>query len=190
VASDPTVTTEITAHPMSSNRDAGFTRLFSESRDALSRYVRRLVRSQSAAEEIVQEAFLQTYTYRGKVEVPRAFLFSAARLLASKARRHDRVVQDSSAHTLEADLLPPQDLSPEEKLLAEERIRLLKQVVDSLPRQCRTALTLRVFQDCSYKEIAARLGISVRTVEKHLALGLREIHAELTRAYQEGEDRG
>lgn len=73
---------------MSGDRDQGFTQLFAESRDALRRYVSRLVRSQSAADEIVQEAFLQTYVHREKPEVPRAFLFSAAKLIASKVRRH------------------------------------------------------------------------------------------------------
>lgn len=171
---------------MAKDRERDFARLFAESRDALRRYVGRLVGSPSTAEEIVQEAFLQTYAQREQVQVPRAFLFSAARMLASKAHRHDRVVRASSAQDLEAALVQGQAPSPEDRLLAEERVRLLKQVMARLPRQCRTAFTLRVFQDCSYKEIAERLGISVRTVEKHLALGLRETRRELLRAYQEG----
>ncbi len=171
---------------MAKDRDRDFTRLFSESRDALRRYVGRLVGSQSTAEEIVQEAFLQTYAQREQVEVPRAFLFSAARMLASKAHRHDRVVRASSTQDLEAALVQGQAPSPEDRLLAEERVRLLRQVMKRLPRQCRAAFTLRVFQDCSYKEIADRLGISVRTVEKHLALGLCETRRELLRVYQEG----
>jgi RNA polymerase sigma-70 factor (ECF subfamily) len=175
---------------MSGDRDHGFTQLFNESRDALRRYVRRLVSSQSTADDIVQEAFLQTYVYREKAEVPRAFLFSAARLIASKVRRHDRIVVRSSIQDLETALFQGQVQSPEDRILAEERIRLLKHVMERLPRQCRIAFTLRVFHDCSHKEIATRLGLSVRTVEKHLALGLRETHKELTRVFQEDSRHG
>ncbi len=172
---------------MANDRDRDFTRLFAQSRDALRRYVGRLVRSHSAADDIVQEAFLQTYAQRDKVEVPRAFLFSAARMLAAKAHRHDRVVSAAAAQDLETALVQGQAQSPEERLLVEERVRLLKRVMRRLPPQCRTAFTLRVFQDCSYKEIAGRLGISVRTVEKHLALGLRETRREMLQLYQEQE---
>ena len=175
---------------MSVDRDHGFTQLFKESRDALRRYVGRLVSSQSTADEIVQEAFLQTYVHRENAEVPRAFLFSAARLIALKVRRHDRVVVRSSMQDREAALFHGQVQSPEDRLLAEERVHLLKRVMERLPRQCRLAFTLRVFQDCSYKEIADRLGVSVRTVEKHLALGLRETHRELARVFQEDSHHG
>jgi DNA-directed RNA polymerase specialized sigma24 family protein len=40
-----------------------------------------------------------------------------------------------------------------------------------------------VFHQCSYKEVADRLGISPKTAEKHIARGLRETHAYLERRY-------
>src|SRR5262245_46149129 len=73
-----------------------FARLFLESRNALRRYVRRLVRSQEAADEIVQEAFLRTYERGDAVQTPRAFLFSTARNLAADQRRRDRTARTDS----------------------------------------------------------------------------------------------
>lgn len=170
---------------MPDSRDQGFARLFADSRQALSRYVLRLVRSRSAAEEIVQEAFLRIYTSGVAANPARPYLFTIARNLASNARRHDRVVDAVSAKDVDVGELYSSGGSPEEAALTDERIRLLHEAVDNLPPQCRAAFTLRMFNDCSYKEIAVRLGISTKTVEKHIALGVGEIHAALARRYKD-----
>ena len=48
-----------------------------------------------------------------------------------------------------------------------------------------------MFYGCSYKEVADRLGISAKTVEKHIARGLRETHGFLTKRYEvNGHDHG
>ena len=50
--------------------------------------------------------------------------------------------------------------SLESELLRDERNRLVQEAINRLPPQCRAAFTLRVFHECSYKEVAERLGIS------------------------------
>jgi RNA polymerase sigma-70 factor (ECF subfamily) len=169
---------------MADPRDPGFARLFVESRDALGRYVRRLVKTRGAAEDIVQEAFLRTYTHGEPSEPLRPYLFSIARNLASKEHRHARVVDASSNQDLSITELHGTCESAEDAALADERMRLLNEAVQSLPPQCRAAFTLRMFQDRSYKEIAAQLRISAKTVEKHIALGTTRVHAALAKRYQ------
>jgi RNA polymerase sigma-70 factor (ECF subfamily) len=149
-------------------------RLFSESHRALRRYVRRLVTSPAAADDIVQEAFLRTYEHGARARTPRALLFSAA-----------RVARTDSLGDLDASGVVPTSDSPETVALADEETRLLRQAVERLTPQCRAVFVLRVFHACSYKEIGERLGISVKTVEKHVANGLRETHRYLRR-YKDG----
>ncbi|MEP7247661.1 MAG: sigma-70 family RNA polymerase sigma factor [Gammaproteobacteria bacterium] len=165
--------------------DQNLARLFSDSRAALSRYVRRLVRSPSAAEEIVQETYLRAYQHREDADLKPPYLFSIARNLASKARRHDRIVDAFSHQDTHGAQLHGTCVSPEDAALADERLRLLNEAIQALPPQCRFAFTLRIFQDCSYKQIAEQLGISVRTVEKHIARGAIEIHAALGKRHTE-----
>lgn len=164
-------------------------RLFLESHRALRRYVRRLVPSMASADDIMQEAFLRTYEHGNRSTTPRAVLFSAARNLALDARRHARVAKTDSVGDLDALGVVSSDDSPETLALADEESRLLREAVQRLPPQCRAVFALRVFHACSYREIADRLGISVKTVEKHVAQGLRESHRHLKRQYRDVSSR-
>ena len=172
---------------MSDSRPDGLARLFSESQRALRRYVRRLVGSKEAAEDIVQEAFLRTYEHGNRVKTPRALLFSAARNLAVDAHRHARAAKTDLVGDFDAIGVVQTAESPEAAALAEERSRLLKAAVERLPPQCRAVFALRVFHACPYQEIAQRLGISVKTVEKHIARGLRDTHQYLRRHYEDAD---
>jgi RNA polymerase sigma-70 factor (ECF subfamily) len=168
-----------------------FTKLFAESRQALHRYILRLVGSSETAKEIVQEAFLRTYRERDTVTTLRAFLFSTARNLAANEYRHRRTVERGVVGDLDDSRIKLECESLETGLLRDERNRLIQEAIDRLPPQCRAAFTLRVFHECSYKEVADRLGISAKTVEKHIARGLRETHSFLKRRYRgDGHDHG
>ena len=167
----------------SESRTEIFTKLFAESREALHRYIRRFVGSSETAKEIVQEAFLRTYRQRESVTTLRAFLFSTARNLAANEYRHRRIVERGAVRDFADSWVPTQRESLEAELLRDERNRLIQEAIDRLPPQCRAAFTLRVFHECSYKEVADRLGISAKTVEKHIARGLHDTHSYLKRRY-------
>ncbi len=176
--------------PGSESRSEIFTKLFAESRDALHRYIRRFVGSSETAKEIVQEAFLRTYRERATVTTLRAFLFSTARNLAANEYRHRRTVERGVAGDYSDSRVNPQSESLESELIRDERNRLIQEAIDHLPRQCRAAFTLRVFHECSYKEVADRLGISAKTVEKHIARGLRDTNSYIKRRYSVRRDHG
>ncbi|MEJ0008853.1 MAG: sigma-70 family RNA polymerase sigma factor [Steroidobacteraceae bacterium] len=169
---------------MSDPRASWLGRLFCESQPALRRYVRRLVGSREAAEDVVQEAFLRTYMHADTVKVPRAFLFSIARNLAADSRRHNRIAKtDLVGDCGELEVVSLGE-SPEGVMLAEEQSRLLRQAIERLSPQRRAAFVLKVFHACSYKEIALRLGIAPKTVENHIAHALRETHQYLRQRYK------
>ncbi len=160
-----------------------FTKLFAESRQALHRYILRFVGSSETAKEIVQEAFLRTYRQGESVTTLRAFLFSTARNLAANEYRHRRTMERDALGNFGDSWVKTERESLEAELLRDERNRLIQEAIDRLPPQCRAAFALRVFHECSYKEVADRLGISAKTVEKHIARGLRETHTYLKRRY-------
>jgi RNA polymerase sigma-70 factor, ECF subfamily len=167
----------------SDSRTETFIKLVAESRQALHRYIRRFVRSSETAKEIVQEAFLRTYRERESVITLRAFLFSTARNLAANEFRHRRTVESGALASVEEFRLEAEYESPESGLLRDERNRLVQEAIDRLPPQCRAAFTLRVFHEYSYKEVADHLGISVKTVEKHISRAMRETNGYLKMRY-------
>jgi RNA polymerase sigma-70 factor (ECF subfamily) len=167
----------------SESRTEIFTKLFAESRQALHRYIRRFVGSSETAKEIVQEAFLRTYRQGESVTTLRAFLFSTARNLAANEYRHRRTMERDALGNFGDSWVKTERESLEAELLRDERNQLIQEAIDRLPPQCRAAFALRVFHECSYKEVADRLGISAKTVEKHIARGLRDTHSYLKRRY-------
>jgi len=165
---------------MGSQRDV-IGQLYAHSHRALRRYVRRLVASRDAADEVVQEAFLRTYQNAERVDTPRAFLFATARNLAASVRRSRHSRRTDALGDLELLGVESSEKCPEERAAADEELRLLQQAVARLPPQCGAVFSLRVFHACSYKEIAERLGIAPKTVENHVARAVRETHEYLRR---------
>lgn len=170
---------------MTDTRHKRFSKFFADTRHALLRYVRRLTQSNETAEEIVQEAYARTFAQGTSVQAPRSFLYTTARNLAWNAQRHRRTAATDTVADLDAlGITDSIVASPEDGLVADEAAALMREAIERLPPQCRAAFTLKIFNACSYKEIAAQLGISTRTVEKHISRGLRDTHAFLRRRYQ------
>jgi RNA polymerase sigma factor (sigma-70 family) len=62
--------------------------------------------------------------------------------------------------------------SPEQQLEFREEIALVAQSLAQLPERTREVLILRRVEGLSQQETADRLHISIKTVEKHMALGV------------------
>ena len=79
--------------------------------------------------------------------------------------------------------LPTSDPSPEQHLLAEQQLRRLMAAIQRLPAKCQQVFVLSRFHDMAYPEIALRLNISVKMVEKHITHALticrQEVGGEL-----------
>jgi RNA polymerase sigma factor (sigma-70 family) len=169
-------------------------RLFLESSSAIRRRMRRFVGSKADADDAVQEAFLRALETADQVRAPRAFLYTAARNIAVDGHRREQCARKTALGELALSSVQSSGQSAESELLAEERGRVLREAVEHLPPQCRAVFALKVFHGYSYKEIAASLGISVKTVENHVARGVRETHQHVRRRFEErsadGTDNG
>jgi RNA polymerase sigma-70 factor (ECF subfamily) len=125
------------------------------------------------AEDVVSETFMQLLQMPGwqGAREPRALLTTIAqRLLYEVWRRRDleRAYQAWAAALPEA-TLP----SPEERALILETLTTIDRVLDGLPAKARIAFLCSQLDGLTYAEIAARLQVSVRMVQKYMTQALR-----------------
>ena len=66
---------------------------------------------------------------------------------------------------------------PFESTALQEEIDQLVSAIQSLPDRCRQVMTLRKIYGLSQKEVAAKLEISVHTVEVQVGIGMRKCTA-------------
>jgi RNA polymerase sigma factor (sigma-70 family) len=152
-----------------------------ENEVALKRYLRRFIRSREAADDLAQEAFLRAFAAESRrvIEAPKAFLFKVARNLALNelARQSSMAIEPLGDFEGQEVLEDSSQAAVDDVVDSRERIRLLARAIAALPPQCAKVFILRKMRGLSQKEIAARLNISVRTVENHVAVGLSRCRA-------------
>ena len=145
--------------------------------DALKAYLHGAFPSVRDVDDMVQESYFRVWQARATqpIRSTRAFLFRVARNLALDFARHERISPVVAVGNLE-DLPVLQD----EPGLAEaasthEKIHLLAAALVALPPVCRQVVMLRKLQSLSRVDTAAALGIAEKTVDEHLARGLRKL---------------
>ena len=160
---------------------------------ALKRYLRRFIKSREGVDDLAQEAFLRAFAAESERSIisPKAFLFKVARNLALNelARQSSATTQPLGDFEGQEVLEDSSQVAVDDAVDGRARIRVLARAVAALPPQCAKVFILRKMQGLSQKEIAARLDISVRTVENHVALGLVRCKAYM-RAHGGASDQG
>lgn len=152
---------------------ATVTEVFAGLRQRIARLVSRVVQP-ADIEDIVQEAFVRSFEAERsrKIDHPRAFLLKTAWNLAlNHASGADRRLVESLDALPGASALHSVE-SIEAQAESRERLLLFCRAVRELPLQCRRAFLLKKVYGMSQRDIAAYLGISESTVEKHVAKGL------------------
>jgi len=142
---------------------------------ALMRYLNRTWPQRNEIHDLRQEIYIRIYEAAGRARpaAPKSFLFTTARNLMADRVRRSRVVSieaigDSATLNVMVD-----EVSPERRLDGRQELRRLGQALNTLPPKCREVVWLRRVDEMSQKEVAQRLGISVRTVETHVLKGMR-----------------
>lgn len=126
------------------------------------------------AEEVLQEASLKVWSclHNIETEAQKPYWFRTARNIAISRLRHEKVHRDA-IHLLEPIEHIRTVVDTAESHEKEESQALLSEAINQLPPVCRNVFVFRKIEGYSQKEIAAKLGVSVNTVENHISNGMR-----------------
>lgn len=140
----------------------------------------KVVRDEEAVKDMLQDVFVSLYMRR--LELPEdinimGYLSNAIKYKVSSYIR-DKLSKEPHHQALlyreqQRELFQPD---------AYERKALSQQIqagIDGLPEKCRQAFMLNHYDHLSYKAIALEMGISVKTVEKHISKALQVLRKEL-----------
>lgn len=143
---------------------------------ALALFLQRNWPHRDELHDLRQEAYARVYeaASRSRPAAPKAFLFATARHLMTDRLRRSRVVSIEPVGDFESsNVYLIDEVSPERWAGNRQALVRLAEALDRLPDRCREVVWLRRVEELPQKGVAERLGISEKTVEKHLAKGMR-----------------
>ncbi|MAV75880.1 MAG: RNA polymerase sigma factor RpoE [Actinobacteria bacterium TMED172] len=139
--------------------------------------ISRYVRDQTEVQDVAQEAFVKAYRAINNFRAESAFytwmyriaINTAKNYLVSRSRRPPAtdVDIDESVNYAGANVLLDQQ-GPESILHGEEVALVVRDALESLPEDLRTAVTLREFDGLSYEDIADVMDCPVGTVRSRI----------------------
>lgn len=165
----------------------------------LLRLLSRMVRDPDEIDDIAQETFIKAYralpNFRGDAAfytwLYRIGVNTAKNYLASRKKAMPTISDQSYGDDDEPDeRLVAQDIStPETELMSKQVAMVVNQVVEALPEELRTAITLREMEGLSYEEIAEMMACPIGTVRSRIFRAREAIAAKLRPILGTSEDK-
>jgi RNA polymerase sigma-70 factor (sigma-E family) len=151
-------------------------RLFRAESARLTQMARWFVDDRTAAEDLVQEAFIRLAANAHKIRDPERAAAYLRSIVMNLTRDYNRRGLVSLRHRPPAQ---PDEGSAEDHAAAREDVREVIEALRGLPRRQRDCVVLRYYLDLSVPDIAETLGLSANSVKTHLQRGLRRLSNDL-----------
>ena len=146
----------------------------------LNSYMAVVCHNRSMAQEIVQETFVKFWDKRKNLAIKdniKRYLF---RMAFNLYKDHQKQNAKKLALIKELQNTALLQVIENDQDDTERRIALLNREIDQLPKKCRAVFILRKKSGLSYTEIAAKMDISVKTVEGHISKAMAHLKEALT----------
>ncbi len=139
------------------------------------------------SKNIVQEVFMKLWEKRAFVDINanlKAFLYTSTRNLCLSHLRHLKIKQayfEKSRKNFEDLMLNYQALSQLnfEKTDFDTIESIINETIETLSPRCKEVFTLSRYEELSNKEIAEKLGITVKAVEANITRALKKLKNNL-----------
>ncbi|HEV3430673.1 MAG TPA: sigma-70 family RNA polymerase sigma factor [Paraburkholderia sp.] len=185
-----------TSQPMT-DRDSEITATVVRERTRLVNFIRRRIRDQDDAEDILQDVFhefVQAYRLPAPIEQASAWLFRAARnrIVDRFRKKKEQPLAELSGTDGDADseyrldlALPAQDAGPEALYARSVLLKALQDALDELPPNQREVFIAHELEGRSFKDLAASSGVTLNTLLARKRYAVLHLRARLQPIYDE-----
>jgi RNA polymerase sigma-70 factor (ECF subfamily) len=157
------------------DNEIAFEQLFNKYYASLCLFTFQFLHDREMAEEIVQEVFVKIWAKRKTLQIEtsvKRYLLSSVRNQSLNLIQHEKV-EKRYARQAQLGTMGEQNLDP--YFLEVGLRRKIEQSISLLPEKRREIFRLSREEGLKYQEIANRLNISVKTVETHMGLALKQL---------------
>jgi RNA polymerase sigma factor (sigma-70 family) len=159
----------------------------SRARSWLYRNARTL--SVADADDIIQEAYARIWVLdQESITHPRAYFATIIRNLVAEHARRAKIVPMERMGEIEALNIISEEPGPERHASARNELERLRNILETLPPQCRRAFELRKFDGLTIHQTAEVLGVTDSAVEKLLARALAKVLDSMSEVETNPED--
>ncbi|MCI2108088.1 MAG: RNA polymerase sigma-70 factor [Bacteroidales bacterium] len=141
----------------------------------------KMLKDRETADDITQECFIKFWLYRDRLnpELPvKRMLYKIVRNSCLDFFRSKKEVLQSLVSSLGTDF--SDNAKTDEMISFYETNNILLRHISQLPEKRRAVFEMSRYLNMSNKDIAGRLNISERTVEKHIQLALGELRGKVS----------
>lgn len=157
---------------------AAYKQLFIKYHTIILKFLTKMLGDESTAQDIAQNIFLKVWLGRNKLDENKSiktYLYVLAKNEALNNIKHEsRISQYDEGIQLKA------PVGVQEVMNFKETNEIVRRCVEHMPEQRKYVFMMSRMDNLSNKEISQKLNISVRTVEKHIELALKDLRRAIS----------
>jgi RNA polymerase sigma-70 factor (ECF subfamily) len=140
-----------------------------------------IVHQKEPAEEIVHNVFMKLWEKRtllSKIENPDVYLYVAVKNHSLDYLSKNRFKETVDISSISSDFLVFH-VDPEQMMITEEMRKKIAEAIEQLPPRCKHIFCLVKEDGLKYKDVAAILNLSVKTVEAQMVIAMKKLMTAL-----------
>ena len=163
------------------NTDATIASLHPVYGPALTRFSQRRILEHADVDDLVQEVFLRLSRRGDLTDITNigGYIFQTAANVLKDRLRHRMSRQANDHNFLTDQQIDDTAFSPERVLVGKETLNHLSAALAELPDRTQMIFVLCRLEGMQYAEVAKKLGISVSSVDKHMAKAMDHLMSRL-----------
>ncbi len=159
-----------------------FEQIFKTHFNSLCLFSRKYIHDTDVCKEIVHNVFVNIWEKRSTIDLGKnvkSYLFAAVYSRCMNYIRDQKKFDGNASEHIEV-LNKVDDHDIEEKMAETELENRINGAIQTLPEKCREVFQLNRIEGLKYREIAEKLGISIKTVENQVSKALKVLRENLS----------